>query len=446
MNDRSKVSVRTMDRVIRLINLCGTAAMPDFVRTVADGARVDEVVQPVLAEVAARGEVAVLEWAERFEGFRPPALRVPAEVLESAEREMDPGLREALTIMIDRVSRVHAVQVPVEQTVEVAPGAFVEQRWIPVDRVGLYVPGGGAAYASSVVMNVVPAQLAGVGSIAVVSPPKRDRGGWPDPAVLGAASMLGVDELYAVGGAQAVAMLAYGSGPGEADCSPVSMITGPGNRYVTAAKRLLRDRIAIDAEAGPTEVLVLADETADAECVAADLISQAEHDALAAAVLVTTSETLAEEVAAALERRTAGARHEDRIRASLAGSQSAIVLVSDLDHAVEVANWYAAEHLEIQTREADAVSRRIRHAGAIFVGRHSPVALGDYLAGSNHVLPTAGSARYSPGLSVGTFLRGVQAIRYDRSALEAVAEPAGILALTEQLPAHRAAIQARLER
>lgn len=445
MNASRFALVRTMDRVMRLIDLRGTSSRPDLARNAVDGAAVEAIVRPILADVAERGEAAVLDWAERFEGFRPAMLRVPAEVLASCEQAMDPKLRAALTIMIDRVRRVHEVQIPVEQVVEVAPGANVEQRWIPVDRVGLYVPGGGASYVSSVVMNVVPAQLAGVRSVAVVSPPQPDHDGLPNPAVLGAAALLGVSEFYAVGGAQAIAMLAYGSGPGEAGCLPVSMVTGPGNTYVTAAKRLLRDLIAIDAEAGPTEVLVLADETADAECIAADLVSQAEHDALAAAVLVTTSAKLADRVSVALPRRIAEAQHEDRIRASLAGHQSAIVLVSSLDHAVDIANEYAAEHLEIQTADAEAVSRRIRNAGAVFVGRYSPVALGDYLAGSNHVLPTAGSARCSAGLSVGTFLKGVQVINYNRQALEEIAEPAAVLAMAERLPAHRDAIRARLD-
>jgi histidinol dehydrogenase len=341
--------------------------------------------------------------------------------------------------------------VPAELCTEVVPGGVVSHRWIPVGRVGLYVPGGLAVYPSSVVMNVVPAQEAGVGQIAVTSPAQRDNPvgfeGLPHPSILAACALLGVEEVYGVGGAQAVAMFGYGAKGADGGwvCEPVDMVTGPGNIYVVAAKRLLHGLIGIDAEAGPTEIMVLADATADASEVAADLISQAEHDELAASVLVTDSAALAERVEAELADQVAVTKHVTRIRTALGGSQSAIVLVDDVtDGGLAVADAYAAEHLEIHAADAAALARRVRNAGAIFVGRHAPVSLGDYCAGSNHVLPTAGSAAHDGGLSVHTFLRGVQVIDYDEAALTAVAPHVMALSAAEDLPAHGAAIAARL--
>jgi histidinol dehydrogenase len=320
----------------------------------------------------------------------------------------------------------------------------VTQRWVPVDRVGLYVPGGLAVYPSSVVMNVVPAQEAGVGGLAVASPPQRDHGGLPHPAILAACALLGVDEVYAVGGAQAVAMFAYGLRDGdEVRCRPVDLVTGPGNVYVAAAKRLLRGVVGIDAEAGPTEIAVLADDTADPVHVAADLLSQAEHDPLAASVLVTDHEVLADAVALELDSQVAATKHVDRVRAALGGEQSGVVLVDDLDQGLAVVDAYAPEHLEIHTRDARTVAGRIRHAGAVFVGTWSPVSLGDYAAGSNHVLPTGGSARHASGLSVQSFLRSVQVVEYDRAALGRVAGLVATLAAIEDLPAHGAAVRVR---
>ena len=369
---------------------------------------------------------------------------------------LDPEVRAALEEAIRRVRMVHEDQRRTDTTTQVAPGGTVTERWLPVDRVGLYVPGGIAVYPSSVVMNVVPAQIAGVGSIAVTSPPQRDNtgtfAGYPDPTVLAVCELLGIDEVYAVGGAQAIAMFAYGAREpgidgiahaGAVVCEPVTFVTGPGNIYVAAAKRLLKGLIGIDAEAGPTEIAVLADDSADPEHVAADLISQAEHDTLAAAVLVTDSEDLARRVEVALARRVAATKHTERVTAALAGSQSAVVLVDDLEGAITVVNAYAAEHLEIQTRDPRLVALRIRNAGAIFLGAFAPVSLGDYCAGSNHVLPTGGSACHSSGLSVQSFLRGIHVVDYTEAALREVAHHVVTLAGAEDLPAHGEAVAAR---
>jgi histidinol dehydrogenase len=325
-------------------------------------------------------------------------------------------------------------------TTEVAPGATVTHRLIPVTRVGLYVPGGLAPLVSSVVPNVVPAQVAGVEQIALASPPQKNAEGLPEPTILAACALLGVEEVYAVGGAQAIAMFAYGAGP----CAPVDLVTGPGNIYVVAAKRLVSSVVGIDSEAGPTEIAILADDTAVPAYVAADLISQAEHDPMAAAVLVTASETLADEVTAELDKQVFATKHTDRIRTALAGEQSAVVLVDDLEQGVAVVNAYAAEHLEIHTREAASVAARIRNAGAIFVGAHAPVSLGDYCAGSNHVLPTAGCACHSSGLSVRSFLRAVHVVDYTQEALAEVAGHVVVLAEAEDLPAHGQAVSVRL--
>ena len=314
-------------------------------------------------------------------------------------------------------------------------------RMVPVGRVGLYVPGGIAPLVSSVVMNVVPAQVAGVASIALSSPPQKDHGGLPHPTIMAACALLGVDEVYAVGGAQAIAMFAYGAGP----CRPVDLVTGPGSIHTVAAKRLLKGRIGIDSEAGPTEIAVLADDSADAAYVAADLISQAEHDVLAASVLVTPSERLADDVEAELEKQVHATRHTERIRTSLTSQQSAIVLVDDLEQGLAVVDAYAAEHLEIQTEDAAAWAARVRNAGAIFVGSFAPVSLGDYCAGSNHVLPTGGCACHSSGLSVRAFLKSVHVVDYGRDALAEVADHVVTLAEAEDLPAHGAAVRVRFE-
>ena len=407
-----------------------------------------EVVAPIITDVRARGAAALRDLAERFDGVRPERLRVPADAITAALDVLDPQVRAALEETIRRVRLVHSAQRPADFTVQVAPGAQVRQRWIPVRRVGLYVPGGLAVYPSSVVMNVVAAQAAGVRSLAVASPPQKDRDGLPDPVVLATAALLGVDEVYAVGGAQAVAMFAYGAAgseevDGETLCEPVDVVTGPGNVYVAAAKRLVRGVVGIDAEAGPTEIAVLADITADANHVAADLISQAEHDPLAASVLVTPSVELAGAVEAKLVDRVDATYHRQRVQTALSGTQSAIVLVDDVAAGLEVVNAYGAEHLEIQTRDAAAVAERVTSAGAIFVGPWSPVSLGDYMAGSNHVLPTGGCAHYASGLGVHSYLRAVQVVEYDADALAEVADRIVAFADAEGLPAHGEAVRAR---
>jgi histidinol dehydrogenase len=415
-------------------------AIPRAATAVAD---VIDNVSPIVADVAQRGAPAVEEWTQRLDGVTPPSLRVPVSHLDECLADLDPEVRRGLETAIGRVSLVHRQQRPVESQTTVSPGGVVGQRWLPVRRVGLYVPGGRAVYPSSVVMNVVPAQVAGVDSIAVVSPPQRDHGGWPHPTVLAACRLLGIDEVYSAGGAQAIALLAYGADLPDGRCAPVDLITGPGNVWVTAAKRLVMGRVGIDAEAGPTEILILADETADPRLVAADLISQAEHDPLAAAVLVTDSPELAAAVVPELDRQVAATKHGERIIESLSGQQSAIVLVGGLGDAVTLANDYGAEHLEIQTRDAQALSQAITNAGAIFIGSHSPVSLGDYAAGSNHVLPTGGASAHSSGLGVHTFLRSVQTIAYDQQALADISDAIRVLAQEEDLPAHGAAIAIR---
>ncbi|AEE45763.1 histidinol dehydrogenase [Cellulomonas fimi] len=422
--------------------------LEELPRAEVDVEHAAEAVAPIIAGVRARGAAELRDLAERFDGVRPRHLRVPAEAVAAALDRLDPLVRAALEETIVRVRRVHAAQRPQDFAVEVAPGATVRQRWLPVRRVGLYVPGGLAVYPSSVVMNVVAAQEAGVGSLVVTSPPQKDEGGLPDPVVVATCALLGVDEVYAVGGAQAVAMLAYGAaGSQEEDgatlCEPVDVVTGPGNVYVAAAKRLVRGVVGIDAEAGPTEIAILADGTADATHVAADLVSQAEHDPLAASVLVTTSVELAGAVEAKLAARVEATRHRERVTTALAGSQSAIVLVDDLEAGLEVVNAYGAEHLEIQTEGASALADRVTSAGAIFVGPWSPVSLGDYMAGSNHVLPTGGCAHFASGLGVHSFVRAVQVVEYDADALRAVADRIVALADAEGLPAHGEAVQAR---
>ena len=402
-------------------------------------------VQPIIDAVRTRGVAALDEYAEAFDGVRPPALQVPAEVLTAALDGLDAGVRAALEESIRRARLVHRDQRRTEHTTVLGDGARVVERWIPVARVGLYVPGGRAVYPSSVVMNVVAAQEAGVGSLAIASPPQAGNDGWPHPAILAAAALLGVDEVYAVGGAQAIAALAHGVRDADGGwlCRPVVMVTGPGNIWVAAAKRALRGVIGIDSEAGPTEIAILADDSADPAWVAADLISQAEHDVMAGSVLVTTSADLAAAVVDALAVQVPAAKHAERITRALGGPQSAILIVDDLDTGLSVVDAYAAEHLEIHTHDAAAVARRVTNAGAIFVGGHAPVALGDYCAGSNHVLPTGGAAAHSSGLSVQTFLRGVHLIEYDEAGLAEVAAHIETLSAAEDLPAHGTAVAIR---
>ncbi|QUX31688.1 histidinol dehydrogenase [Nocardiopsis akebiae] len=410
-------------------------------RAELDVAAAAERVRPLCEDVRHRGVEALVELTERFDGVRLTDIRVPKDAIEAALDGLDPAVRAALEESIRRARAVHRDQRRTDHSTRVVPGGTVTEKWIPVDRVGLYVPGGRAVYPSSVVMNVVPAQEAGVRSLAVTSPPQSAFGGLPHPTILAACALLGVDEVYAVGGAQAVAMFAYGAGP----CERADMVTGPGNIWVAAAKRLLKGVIGIDAEAGPTEIAILADATANPDYVAADLVSQAEHDVVAASVLVTPDEALAEAVTDRLAARVAATKHGDRVREALSGPQSGIVLVDDLDHGLAVVNAYAAEHLEVMTADAAAWAARVRNAGAIFVGDFSPVSLGDYAAGSNHVLPTGGCACHSGGLSVQTFLRGVHVVEYDREALTDVAHHVIALANAEDLPAHGEAVAARTD-
>ncbi|MDZ5077543.1 histidinol dehydrogenase [Nesterenkonia sp. HG001] len=404
-----------------------------------------ETVAPILEKVRHGGVEALTELSETFDGVRPPALRVPQWKLEESLAHLDARVREALETLIERAREVHSAQLPAASVVSPAPDARITNRWVPIERVGLYVPGGQAVYPSSVVMNVVPAQVAGVSSLAVASPPQKDFGGYPHPTVLAAAHLLGIEEVYAVGGAQAVAMFAYGArdAAGHLVCPPVKLITGPGNIFVATAKRAVQGVVGIDAEAGPTEIMVLADDSADPSLVAADLISQAEHDELAAAVLVTDSMTLAERVLTAVDEQAAQTPHVDRVKQSLTGSQSAVLVVDSLDVAVEVANAYGAEHLEIMTGDDVALSQRIHNAGALFLGSYTPVSLGDYCAGSNHVLPTGGASAYSSGLNVTSFLRSQQVIRYGREGLGQVARHVSALAAAEGLPAHGEAVEVR---
>ena len=399
-------------------------------------------IAPVLDAVKNGNESTLKELASRFDGVTPSHIRVPQEELVKALAALDPAIRAALDEAIIRIKKVHSDQIRSEHTTAVVDGGVVTQRWIPIDRVGLYVPGGKAVYPSSVLMNVIPAQIAKVKSIAVASPPQKEHGGLPHPTILAACELLGVSEVYAVGGAQAVAMFAYGV---AGVCEATDMVTGPGNIYVAAAKRALRGLIGIDSEAGPTEIAIIADETARPQDVAADLISQAEHDTIAAAILVTDSEVLISRVEEELEKRVSQTKHQERIRTALSGIQSALVLVDDINQAVDVANAYAAEHLELLVKDPVSVSKSIRNAGAVFLGEFSPVSLGDYSAGSNHVLPTGGCACHSSGLSVQSFLRGVNFISYDEKSFKNIAENVITLANAEDLPAHGEAMKARFE-
>nr|WP_202516854.1 histidinol dehydrogenase [Streptomyces sp. SID685] len=399
-----------------------------------------EKVRPICEDVHHRGDAALIDFAERFDGVRLESVRVPAQALADALAGLDADVRAALEESIRRARLVHRAQRRTAHTTQVVPGGSVTEKWVPVERVGLYAPGGRSVYPSSVIMNAVPAQEAGVESIALASPPQADFGGLPHPTILAACALLGVDEVYAAGGATAVAMFAYGT----ESCPPANMVTGPGNIWVAAAKRYFTGRIGIDTEAGPTEIAILADDTADPAHVAADLISQAEHDPLAAAVLVTDSPDLADAVEKELEPQVAATKHvDDRIRPALAGRQSAIVLVDGVEEGLKVVDAYGAEHLEIQTADATAVADRVRNAGAIFIGPWAPVSLGDYAAGSNHVLPTGGCACHSSGLSVQSFLRGIHIVDYTEDALAEVAHHVVTLAEAEDLPAHGAAVKAR---
>ena len=433
--------------MMRLVDLRGqrlsksgyNSAIP---RAALDVAAAMKLVEPILARVKNGNESDLIALAKEFDGVAPLQIKVPREVLTKALKELDPQIRTALEVSAERIRKVHNDQRRTESITKVVDGGTVTERWVPVDRVGLYVPGGRAVYPSSVMMNVIPAQIAQVASIAVASPPQSEFGGLPHPTILATCELLGVTEVYAVGGAQAIALFAYGM---ENVCEKCDLVTGPGNIYVAAAKRALRGLIGIDSEAGPTEIAIIADNTALAADVAADLISQAEHDVIAAAVLITDSQELIDEVQKELVTRVARTKHSERITEALTGIQSACVLVDSTEHAIDVANAYAAEHLEIQTKNSEKDAQKIRNAGAVFIGRFSPVSLGDYSAGSNHVLPTGGCACHSSGLSVQTFLRGLHFIEYNEGAFTQILPTVITLANSEDLPAHGEAMSVRLE-
>jgi histidinol dehydrogenase len=449
------VSNQRLDHLLSVTDLRATApddaalraALPRLTQDDADGPV--QAVAGIIDDVAHRGAAAVQELTERFDGVRPEHLRVPAEALRAALEGLDPRIRAALEASIERARAFAADQRPQDTTTTYGDDASVTLRWVPVNRVGLYVPGGLAVYPSSVVMNVVPAQAAGVASIALASPPAKDGTGMPHPTILAAAALLGVDEVYAMGGAQAIAAFAHGLPADPAQgldvaFAPVSLVTGPGNVFVATAKGQLKGLVGIDAEAGPTEIAVLADASADPRFVAADLISQAEHDPNASSVLITDAPELVEAVREPLAEQVAATKHRDRVVTALTGPQSGVVLVEDLDTAVRAANLYAAEHLEIHTADADAVAERITDAGAVFVGPYSPVSLGDYSAGSNHVLPTLGTATHASGLHTATFLRAQQQIRYGAQGLAQVGSHVRVLSDAEDLPAHGDAVDVRL--
>ena len=432
--------IRTVDLRGKALTKAGYNA--ELPRAALDIAQAMAVVEPILRRVKTGGESELIKLAQEFDGVTPTSIRVPQNALDSALASLDPAIRAALELSIERVQKVHNDQVRMDKTTTVVDGGSVTEKWIPVDRVGLYVPGGRAVYPSSVVMNVVPAQIAKVSSIAVASPPQKECAGLPHPTILATCALLGITEVYAVGGAQAIAMFAYGV---EGLCEKTDLVTGPGNIYVAAAKRALRGVIGIDSEAGPTEIAILADSSARASDVAADLISQAEHDVIAAAILVTDSLELAKSVEAELKIQVGKTKHKERITAALSGMQSAIVLVDSVKQGIDVVNAYAAEHLEIQTKNARDDAAKIRNAGAVFIGRFSPVSLGDYSAGSNHVLPTGGCACHSSGLSVQTFLRGLHFIEYSEKAFTDLVPTVVTLANSEDLPAHGQAMTIRLE-
>lgn len=437
MPSRIICMLRTWDLTGTNWHSAGKIAIP---RSSVDVDSVMGAAREIISQVKNGSTETLMHLTAQFDGIRPPALRVPNDVIKAATATVSSEFRMALNEAADRVRRVSIAQLRSSIEIEVVPNGIVTSKWIPINRVGLYVPGGRATYPSSVVMNVVPAQVAGVKSMMLMSPPSKDNQGWPHKAILAAADILGVEEIYAIGGAQAIAMATYGIG-----CQAVDLITGPGNIFVTAAKRALAGQVGFDSEAGPTEVAIVADETANPEYVAADLISQAEHDIVAAAVLITTSSELIQDVNQQLKRQVSRTKHSERITEALTGPQSMAILVDNLERAVEVANLYAAEHIEIQTKDARDVAEKITNAGAIFIGDFTPVSLGDYLAGSNHVLPTGGCACHTAGLSVETFLKLVNLIEYSKEALVGAANSLSVLALSEDLPAHWEAVNRRTE-
>ena len=435
-----------MGNQIRVLDLRGQSLTADRIRTLIPRASLDiaqaaEQIRPLLSEISESGLSAIVATAEKFDGFNPEPLMVSEMEIRTAIEQLDPGLRSAIEESIERVAKVSRATLPAETSVELGDGARVQQRWQPIESVGLYVPGGRAVYPSSVIMNVVPAQVAGVERLVVATPGQKEFGGRPHPTVLATAGILGVKNILNVGGPAAIAAFAYGIP--QIDFAPVDLVTGPGNIFVAAAKRVLRGTIGIDSEAGTTEILILADSSANPKFIAYDLISQAEHDDAAASVLVTDSEELIAAVTTEIEYLVTKTYHQARVKKALGGQQSALVLVDDIPRAIDVANAYATEHLEIMTQENAKVLNAIKHAGAIFLGDFSPVSLGDYMAGSNHVLPTGSTARFNSGLGVHTFLRAQQVIAYQRDGLQAIADRIDTFAIAEGLPGHGDAVKAR---
>lgn len=431
---------------MRILDLRGAQLSSRNVRELAPRAALDiseacHQIQPLIDDVEQFGAEAVVRATEKFDGFSPSSLLVSQEEIDAAVAGLDADLRVAIETAIERVRAVSIDSLSQPSVTNFEAGAKVTQRYVAVESVGLYVPGGRAVYPSSVVMNVVPAQVAGVERLVIATPGQKEFAGRPHPTVLATAGLLGVSNILVAGGAAAIASFAFGLK--QIDFEPVDLVTGPGNIFVAAAKRLVRGRVGIDSEAGTTEILILADESANANFVANDLISQAEHDEAAASVLVTDSEQLIKDVQAELQQLVTQTHHSERVQKALSGQQSALVLVDDVEAAIDFANGYAAEHLELMTNQNQSVLGKIIHAGAVFVGDYSPVSLGDYMAGSNHVLPTGGSARFNAGLSVATFLRPQQVIEYSRSALQAIAGQIDTFAKAEGLPAHGDAVTAR---
>ncbi len=399
---------------------------------------VEAAARAIVQDVAARGDAALIEATKKFDRLELAAsgLRVTPAEIEAAVKACEGATLDALKFARDRIETFHRRQLPKDERFVDAAGVELGWRWSAVEAVGLYVPGGTAAYPSSVLMNAVPATVAGVTRLVMVVP---SPGGQLNPLVLAAAKLGGVSEIYRVGGAQAVAALAYGT----ATIAPVAKIVGPGNAYVAAAKRLVFGKVGIDMIAGPSEVLVIADGTGNASWIAADLLAQAEHDESAQSILITDSKRLADEVAQAVESQLATLP-----RAKIAGASwrdfGAIILVKDLAEAVPLADAIAAEHLEIMTADAEAFSKQIRNAGAIFLGAHTPEAIGDYVGGSNHVLPTARSARFSSGLGVLDFMKRTSILKCGPDQLRALGPAAMTFGKAEGLDAHSRSVGMRL--
>jgi len=400
---------------------------------------VDRTVDEILAGVKARGDAAVLDYTERFDGVRPEPVRVPTDVLSTAETVMDDDLRAVIEEAEDNIRRYHEKQVQDSWFTDDGDGVILGQRVVPMERAGLYVPGGTAFYPSSLLMNAIPAQVAGVQEIHLVSPPQED--GRPHPLVLATASVLGLEHVYAIGGAQAIGALAYGT----ESVAGVDKVVGPGNAYVAAAKKRVFGRVAIDSVAGPSEIGVLADETGDAEFIAADLLSQAEHDERASAILVTTDASLAEAVQEEVEAQVPGLPRADIIKTSLS-DYGAIYVADTMGEAVDRINDLAVEHLELHVRDPWTMMTRIRHAGAIFLGPYSSEPVGDYFAGPNHVLPTGGTARHASALGVDDFIRKQSILSYTEERLSETGEAIAAFAEAEDLHAHAEAIRKRLNR